>query len=432
MALKLEWGLNEGTGTTSADSSGSGHNATVSGWATGHTSFGSANAKFVGTLIASPAGFTILGWAKPLTNNPGDTVLALGNDEAASSWWFEIDWADSTHLQIDIQAPGHSQQTTPASVTTAVGTWVHVAMSWASATNTVTLLLGGVSRATLTAAGSFTTAGFFTAGSWDFYSNVNATVIDDARVDDGALSPAAVTTYMNTPVVSMPHGGAAGTVAYVGAASGHSVRHGASAGTVGYVGAASGHTTSHGAATGELAFTGEASGHVDPHGSASGAVTYTGASSGHAPDVTQPHGTATGSVTYAGSASGSMQPSGGASGAVGYTGEASGHLDPHGAGDSATAYVGATSGHAPTVGVPHGSASGVIEYASAATGHMEPQGTVAGAVVYHGTAHGTSSTDRDLTLTVTPLAPRWATTPLGTRWTVTSTPERWETTCLQP
>lgn len=212
MALQLEWGLNEGTGTSSADSSGHGHNATVSGWAAGHTSFGATNAKFVGSLISSPTGFTILGWAFPLRSNAGDTLLAIGDGEAANSWWFEIDWADSTHLQIDIQAPGHSQQTAIASVTTALNAWVYVAMSWSASTGAVKLSIGGTVRATLTAAGAFSSVGFLTGGSWDFYGNNNVTVVDDARLDDTELSPAAITTYMNTPAGGATQYPVSGTV----------------------------------------------------------------------------------------------------------------------------------------------------------------------------------------------------------------------------
>jgi hypothetical protein len=203
----VAWGLNEGAGSTSTDLSGNGHTATVAGWATGHNSaFGSGNAKYIGSLIPSPTAWCLMAWANPLTNNSGDTVFALASDEPGNSWWFEVDWADSAHLQIDIQAPGHGQQTSVASVTTAkqgtdgVPAWTHIAMSWTAATNLVTLSLNATSVATLTASAAFTAPGYLTAGSWDYYGNVNATGVDDVRLLNVVPTSAQLTSFMNTPL----------------------------------------------------------------------------------------------------------------------------------------------------------------------------------------------------------------------------------------
>lgn len=42
------------------------------------------------------------------------------------------------------------------------------------------------------------------------------------------------------------------------------------------------------------------------------------------------------------------------------------------------------------------------------------------------------TTDRDITLTASPLPTRWATTPLADRWSTTPLPERWRAECLTP
>jgi hypothetical protein len=203
MALRAAYALDAGSGTTGTDASGNGFTATVSGWnASGHTNAAASDVSYSGSaLISSPTAWTVMCWAKPITHAAGDTVFALANDAAASSYWFECDWADSTHLQIDIQAPGHGNQTGTASTTTSTGTWVHVAMTWTSSTGAVTLYLNGTSVASLTASGSFTAPSFFTAGSWDFYGNSNATLIDDFRIFDTALTSTDINTWASTPVV---------------------------------------------------------------------------------------------------------------------------------------------------------------------------------------------------------------------------------------
>ncbi|WP_243063173.1 LamG domain-containing protein [Humibacter sp. RRB41] len=455
MALIAEWGFNEGTGTTAADSSGNSRTATVTAWATGHTGTGAdgdtthAACEYSGSLIAASGAVTVMAWVN--AHITGD-YLTLSATNSTSGSAVGVYASDATHIQLWSQNTVSNFVTaTPVAITSG---WHHLAITRSGLVTT--LFLDGVSKASVTNTGTMGALAFLTAGGQVNDSSYDTAIIDDLRVDNTALTAANITTYMNTPVVAMPHGAASGTYAYIGSASAHKSSHGAASGTVSFTGSAAGHASMHGAAAGSLSYVGSASGHApeieQPHGSASGSYTYEGAAAGSmdphgsasgtvayegtASGELDPHGSASGSIIYTGAASGSVSLHGSASGDAAYVGAASGHAprldDPHGHGSGSVAYTGTASGHAPTIGMPHGDAVGAFAYVGTAAGHTDLHGAAVGAYAYVGSAHGTSTTGRDITLTATSLPDRWATTPAGARYTTTPLPDRWRVECLEP
>lgn len=441
MALVAAWAFDAGTGTTAVDATGNGHAATVSGWTTGHTSYGAVGDSshsafhYSGTLVSSPTAWTFMGWVKPTTNDGGDTLLFVSNDESASSWWVEVDWSDSTHLQLET-----AWGVTPASVTTSVGAWVHVAVSWSASANLVTLYLNGVSVATKTSSGTLT-PGQFEGGGWAYFGNVNTGIVDDARFDNTALSPTDITTYMNTPV-----GGGSNSYAASGAVSSTSSVAGAVTARLKASGAVVATSASVGAVTSRLPSTGAVSsgstvagaiasrmpvsgivtstttviGSLSPPG-LSGAVASTSTVAG---SVTSGL-IASGSVASTSAVAGMMQPEGGLSGTVASISTVTGSVTARYKAAGAVATVSTVTGSMDSPG----GLSGTVATASTVAGAVTARYSIAGMVLGMSTVTGTitSSADqtRDITITIS-TAPQRLSIQGVERWSVQPTPYRWE------
>lgn len=203
------YSLNEGSGLTSADSSGNNRTITLNGasWdASGHTGAALTNTTTNqggrASYGSTPAAMTIMGWIKPLDLTSGTTHFGFGfidSGDGTSTAIFtqRSDFGTSNVLQGDIRLAGSLHALNGPALS--VGVWTHIAMTYDGAN--VILYKDGVSVASFAGSGSQNT--------WDFLcvagGNSNAqydsdVVVDDVRVYDSALTPGQITTGMNTPV----------------------------------------------------------------------------------------------------------------------------------------------------------------------------------------------------------------------------------------
>jgi hypothetical protein len=162
-----------------------------------------------------------------------------------------------------------------------------------------------------------------------------------------------------TPLVPT-EGSGTGAIAWVGSATGTTVRSGAGSGAIDWVGSATGVSTHSGAATGAITWVGVASGVAAYQGSGTGAITWAGTATG----TTIRSGAGTGAIDWVGSATGTNVHSGSASGTISWAGTATGSR------------------------VSSGSASGSIDWAGSATGEMPTTGDT---VDLHTTGDGTNA-----------------------------------------
>jgi hypothetical protein len=203
------YSLNEGSGLTSADSSGNNRTLTLNGasWdASGHTGAAltntTTNQGAKAGFPSTPSAITIMGWVKPLNLTAGTTHFAFGFIDAGSNTSVAIftqraDFGTPNVLQGNIRIAS-SLKSLPAPALT-VGVWTHTALTYDGAT--ITLYRNGVSAATLAAAGVINTIDFICIAGGDTNGNYDSdVVVDDVRVYDSALTAGQIVTGMNTPV----------------------------------------------------------------------------------------------------------------------------------------------------------------------------------------------------------------------------------------
>ena len=390
----VAWPADEGTGTTVADSSGNGHTGTAvsTGWVSGHGTHAKAPSGDASHPAVNLQGFTvmsgkktatIMGWVNAINLTGSGDLLEIKNNNGPTPTAISLYRPSATSLVAYLADSNNTQTTTGSWSGTLTGKWHHIAATL-SATQ-LKLYVDGILAATATVAGTgdLGIVQMTYAGGTD--TKFNQAAVNDFRLFDVELSASDVLYFRDTPAQAPPpHGSASGAIAYVGSASGHTVKHGAAAGSFSFTGSAAGHHVSAGAASGTFAYSGAATGHTDPHGDA------------------------TDSLSYVGTASGSLDPHGNASGALAYTGSAS--------------------GHAPAIGIPHGSAAGLVAYAGAASGHITASGSAAGAFTYGGSARGTSAQARDITIAVD-LLNRWSVAQSTSRWEITPALDHWKVQC---
>ncbi|MGH3350740.1 MAG: LamG-like jellyroll fold domain-containing protein [Nocardioides sp.] len=186
MSLRMELGFPEGSGTTTADSSGVGNNCTVGGggWATGHTGGGYAptgtdEVTFPALGAAGGNVFSVMGWVRR-TGAPGSGTVVCDIGTSAGTRWAIQSNGSITALS------GRSTGVIPD------GTWTHVAFV-ANATTARTCYVNGVQVDQDTGSQSFLSA----SATYHLTSNATAWLQwDDFRVFDHALTEAEVDTWM--------------------------------------------------------------------------------------------------------------------------------------------------------------------------------------------------------------------------------------------
>jgi len=193
MPLLSEYGFNEGTGTSAADSSGNGYNLTSSGspWtASGKTGAGTTGAggAFAGRVApnTSQTAWTVMCWAK-FTTAPGGNWYVVVVDNDTGTVYFEANGANgSIFFTCNGVDTAHSLST---------GIWYHIAISRTQA------FVNGVASGSSTS-GSAVNWGpnaNFSVGRGGGDSDFDG-VIDDLRLFSDTLDAATVTSWMNTPV----------------------------------------------------------------------------------------------------------------------------------------------------------------------------------------------------------------------------------------
>jgi hypothetical protein len=204
------YSLNEGSGLTSADSSGNNRTLTLNSasWdASGHT--GSAltntttNQGARAGFPSTPTAITIMAWVKPLNLTAGTTHFAFGFIDNGSNTSVAIftqrgDFGTPNVLQGNIRIASSLKSLTAPALT--VGAWTHTALTYNG--SVITLYKDGVSAATLSAAGVINTIDLLCIAGGDVNGNYDSdVVVDDVRVYDSALTAGQIVTGMNTPVV---------------------------------------------------------------------------------------------------------------------------------------------------------------------------------------------------------------------------------------
>jgi hypothetical protein len=204
------YSLNEGAGTTAADTSGNSRTLTRNSttWTTsGHT--GNALTNTTASQGAT-AGFisptntvSISAWVNPLDLTAGGTNFAFGFIDNSSNsdvcvYTQRGDFGTHNVLQGNIRIVGTGLVALNGPALT-VGTWAYITMTYDGAT--ALLYKDGSVVASSTATGAIQPGdGFYVAGKNSAsFSNTNV-VIDDVRVYNPALTAAQVTLAMNTPV----------------------------------------------------------------------------------------------------------------------------------------------------------------------------------------------------------------------------------------
>lgn len=198
MALLSEYGFNEGTGSTTADSSGNGYNLTTdgSGWVVGGHTNGGGKESFTGIVgpNVSQSTWTVMAWVKRSGLTPIYGAILSNN----SNFYFELSHGGD---QAECYA---GNGTFPQSAQGAIAdtTWVHLAATRKS-DSTCTLYINGTSVSVgLGNAMNFGSGTWYLAGAAGSSAYTLNGVVDDLRVFDQELSPAEITTWMNTPVGS--------------------------------------------------------------------------------------------------------------------------------------------------------------------------------------------------------------------------------------
>ena len=198
--IRLNWSLNEGSGTVAGDSSGNGNNGTLfngpvwsAGKVGGALSFDGVSS-YVGLsnvagLVPGNTPHTIAAWVKvnALPSNRA-WILLLGNEGNGAHHWL-INSAGGT--QFGVWGGGQVNPTLP------VGTWVHVATTFDGTT-----LSGYVNGVLIgTSAASFNLTGMpLSLAQQHLGENYFNGQLDEVRVYDYALSAAEVAALVSAPL----------------------------------------------------------------------------------------------------------------------------------------------------------------------------------------------------------------------------------------
>jgi hypothetical protein len=198
-ALVGEWLLNEGTGTTAADSSGHNATATIAAWADGRSGMGATNTTDVYSIpfsannvltLDSPLAVTLMFWYYPIAI---DNFAIMSDDNVILGFG----WSDSTHIKC--WSTGNTAE--PASsVATPLNNWVHVAATVSSSFVHLYIngaLVGSSPRTGPVSVGNITELEVGNIRAWEGQAQ---SIVDNIRLFDGELDASSIATWMNTPV----------------------------------------------------------------------------------------------------------------------------------------------------------------------------------------------------------------------------------------
>jgi len=206
------YSFSEGSGTTSADSSGNGHTLTMNTatFTTGHTGGGITNtAATIGAstnLVPPTAAITMMAWIQALDLTASTSHFAFGFIDSTSGsgrtiaaiYTERADFPPNNVLQCDLRINDTLSGVSGGAMT--LNTWTHCAFTY-DGTNIRVYVNGSLITTSGSLPGTITTADKFNVAGWTTTSQYDTDVIiDDVRVFNSALSQAQITLAMNTPV----------------------------------------------------------------------------------------------------------------------------------------------------------------------------------------------------------------------------------------
>lgn len=178
MARLAEYGFNEGTGSTAADSSGNARDLSGGTWDSGHGG-AAGGPTWSGALGAgSVSSYTMMGWLR-IDSGSGTVAVPPG-----AVWNFT--WSITT-TAVTFEG-GSGEVTGPITA----GVWTHVAVQ-SNGTN-VRIFIDGVQQPENWASSAMDIG----SGSWSLPDFPGA--VDEFRVFDTMLSQAEIATWMDTPI----------------------------------------------------------------------------------------------------------------------------------------------------------------------------------------------------------------------------------------
>ncbi len=166
------WMLDQTSGTTVTDSSGTGNTAAVTSpvtWANGAANLAGANGWIAtnGPVLNTASSYTVSAWTNLADNNADHTIVAQGGtntaaflleySKALNTWAFVSPSADATS---GVSYP-EAAATTPA----AVGTWTHLVASFDASAGTMTLYVNGAAAASASNATPWNATGPLSIGN---------------------------------------------------------------------------------------------------------------------------------------------------------------------------------------------------------------------------------------------------------------------------
>lgn len=202
------YGFSEGSGLTTADSSGNGHTLTLNSatWTTGHTGGGITNTSTgqgAGAAFVGPsAAITMMAWIQPLDLPVGGSRLAMGLFQTGGNTDVAFftergDFGSPNVLQCNLRIGGSLNAIHGPALS--VGAWVHVAVTFNG--STAVLYVNGSLHTSSSISGTLSTGDRLTVAGTDPGNSYDSdVVIDDARLYNSALDAAQVAFAMATPV----------------------------------------------------------------------------------------------------------------------------------------------------------------------------------------------------------------------------------------
>lgn len=209
--LVASYPFSEGSGTTTADTSGGSNTGTLQSatWtASGHSGnaldFTSSyvNVPNAGTLNPTSA-ITLMAWARPASDPAvNEHVLIAKNDASNMDVCYFMEaydyFAASGRPSGAVRIGGSYKTVTAGTTKLTVGQWAHVAVTYDG--SNVKIYINGTLEGTLAASGSIDVCtGPLQIGNTTVWGEEFNGSIDEARVYDRALSAAEITQSMNSP-----------------------------------------------------------------------------------------------------------------------------------------------------------------------------------------------------------------------------------------